>query len=509
MSTSTVRYSVVAAVLLAVLAYALPASGGFENPKAKTPPRAKPQRRSAAEGLPPLPLPATPLRRSEKKRQPAPPALVGMITFSEGGFRMVEGQRQAVEAFPTTQIDIERLVKYANHRLKIQYRYVPTTLEQFSWDPTELPLLYLTGWTPMPRLPEGRIAQLRRYLYDGGTLVIHAQCGRAEFVETARREIARIFPDRQLAAVDSDSPLFNAYFPIKRMRFRKDAEAFQSIPPYLEAVYLGCRPAIIFSPIDLNCGWDVANHPIQGGILYHQDDALLLGVNIVTTTLANFQYARSWGTEKVYHEQGDKTRDELVIAQIRHGGDWDPTPHALPNLMKYIQKNTTLNVQFKREVVDLENVDVFKHPVLYLSGLRDFQLKDAEVGQLRKYLSSGGVLIADAAAGRAAFDKAFRREIARVLPGRELERLDLKSPVYQMPYRIRAVDYTDLVKAQDASLNAPMLMGVKVDGQVAVVYSPLSLANGWEQMGFAYNRGYSDADALRIGVNLLAYALTH
>ena len=39
------------------------------------PPRAKPQSRTGGESFPPLPLPATPLRRSEKKRPPAPPAL--------------------------------------------------------------------------------------------------------------------------------------------------------------------------------------------------------------------------------------------------------------------------------------------------------------------------------------------------------------------------------------------------------------------------------------------------
>jgi len=491
------------------LVAAVPCRGEFDNPKARIPPRAKPHRRAAAEGIPPLPLPATPLRRSERKRQPAPPALVGMISFSQKRFRQLDERRVQVDAFPTTQIDIERLMRHANGRLKIHYRYLPTSLGKFSWDPTELPLLYLTGWTPMPNLSEAMIARLRRYLYDGGTLVLHAQCGRKEFIDSARKQVAKIFPNRKLAPVDSDSPLFHAYFHIERMRFRKDDKPFKSIPPYLEAVYLGCRPAIILSPIDLNCGWDVAKRPITGGILYHQDDALKLGINIITTTLANFQYARSWGTKKVYHQQDAKTRDQLVIAQVRHAGDWDPTPHALANLMKYIQTNTTLNVQFKRRTLDLSDVEVFRHPVLYMTGLRDFKLKDAEVARLRKYLQSGGILIADSAAGRAAFDAAFRREIKRVLPKSKLKTLPLNSPVYQMPYKIRQVSYSALLKAQRPSLKAPVLEGIVIDGQLGVIYSPLSLSNGWEQLAYAYNRGYGNTDAIRIGVNLLAYAMTH
>lgn len=499
----------IAAVMVVAALTAVCRAEGWQNPKVR-PPRAKPQRRSAAEGIPPLPLPATPLRRSEKKRQPAPPALVGMINFSNTGFRVVEGKRIRAGAYPTTQIDIERLMKYANARLGIKYRYVPTSLSRFSWDPAELPLLYVTGWTPMPQLSDEMLAKLRRYLYDGGTLVLHAQCGRSEFVQTARREVMRLFPDRKLLPIDTDSPLFNAYFHLERMRVRKDAEPFKVMPPYLEAVYLGCRPAIIFSPIDLNCGWDVARNPIKGGILYHQDDAVRLGVNVVTTVLANFQYARAWGTAKVFHEQDDKTRDQLVIAQIVHGGDWDPTPHALPNLMKYVQQNTTLNVQFKREAIDPADADVFKHPVLYLTGLRDFKFSDAQVQRLGAYLRSGGVLVADAAAGRKAFDVAIRRELKRIWPQAELKPLDpARSPLFQMPFAIRTVEYEKLVKARNPDLNVPAMEGILIDGQLGVIYSPLSLSNGWEQLRFAYNRGYAADDALRIGVNILAYALTH
>ncbi|MCP4375616.1 MAG: DUF4159 domain-containing protein, partial [bacterium] len=415
MNTTRTRTCGILLVVLILVGLATQAEAGWKNPKAQPHPKAKPQRRTAAESFPPLPLPATPLRRSERKRQPSPPNLIGMINFSERKFVQKDGKRVAASAFPTTVIDIERLISYANSRLNIRYRYVPIQLAKFSWDPKTLPLLYITGWTAMPKLSDETILNLRRYLYNGGTLVIHAQCGREEFRTTAIREMKRIFPNRQLSAIDTDSPLFSAYFPIKTMRVRKDSEPFQEMKPYIEAAYLGCRPAIIYSPIDLNCGWDVARRPIEGGVLYHQDDAIKLGVNIITSVLANMQYARAWGVGKIYHQQGKPSGDQLVIGQIIHNGDWDPTTHGLPNLMKYIARNTTLKVQFKREVVELGSAKLFKYPVLYMTGLRDFKLTKAEVAQLRKYILGGGVLIADSAAGRKAFDVAFRRELKRAL----------------------------------------------------------------------------------------------
>ncbi|MBN1553907.1 MAG: DUF4159 domain-containing protein [Phycisphaerae bacterium] len=479
----------------------------FENPKAR-PPRAKPQRRAGGESLPPLPLPATPLRRTERKRQPAPPALVGLIRFS-GGAKIIEGRRVESTPMPTTQVDIERLMNFANQRLGLRYRYLPTSLEAFSFHPTELPLLYITGWTPLPNLPDETLGKLRRYLYDGGTLVLHAQCGRAEFYESARNLTANLFPKRKLVMLDTDSPIYRAAAPIDTVRIRKDDQPLRQSPPILRAVFLGCRPAVILSEIDLNCSWDVVNHPISGGVLYHPDDGLALGTNIITTVLANFPYARAWGRETVFPEQALAGRDQLVIAQVMHNGDWDPTPHGLANLMKYAQTQTTLDVQFKRKVTRIDAPDLFENPVLYMTGLRDFVFTPNEVKQLRAYLNNGGVLIADAAAGSRAFDVAFRRELKRLFPDGKRKRLPHDSAVYQMPNPIRVVKYSDVVKAENPKLNTPVLEGLEIHGQFAVIYSPLGLAAGWEQLGYAFNRGYSDADALKLGVNLLTYVLTH
>jgi len=60
------------------------------------PPKAKPQSRTGGESFPPLPLPATPLRRTEKKRPPAPPSLVGKMAL--GPVRFVRKGDQRVQS---------------------------------------------------------------------------------------------------------------------------------------------------------------------------------------------------------------------------------------------------------------------------------------------------------------------------------------------------------------------------------------------------------------------------
>ena len=67
------RRAVMTLAGLGILLPTLAAQAAFFNPKAHIPPRAHRVRMSGGEATAPLPLPATPVRRSEHHRKPAPP----------------------------------------------------------------------------------------------------------------------------------------------------------------------------------------------------------------------------------------------------------------------------------------------------------------------------------------------------------------------------------------------------------------------------------------------------
>lgn len=480
----------------------------WENPKV-APPKGKPQRMSGGEGMPPLPLPATPLRRTERKREPSPPALIGKLGFLPGSFTVQNGRRKPAAGWPSTVIDIEPMMEWTNRQVGVKYRFVETTFQQFSFDPSEIPVLYLTGWTAMPDWGDPIREKMRRYLYDGGTLIIHSQCGRPEFNASVLAEMSKLFPDRPLVALDSDHPIYHCLNNIGQMKVRKDSEPMKAMPPYLQAVHIGVRAAVIFSPIDLSTGWDVANNPIEGGILYDMSDARRLAVNMVSYSLANTSYARTFAIEKQYCDQAEAPRDEFVLAQVVHSGDWDPTPHALPNLIRVMKQDTTLNVKFKRVPVNLADGKLSEHPVLFMTGLRDFVLSPLEVRNLRDYLQNGGKLIAESGAGWTAFDAAFRREMKKVLPEQDLKLLPGDHPLYSISYPVGQVGFSPIVSRDLPDLKSPVIESLQVDGQEAVLYSRFSLSRGWELFADPYSKSYKDTDALRLGVNLFTYAMTH
>jgi hypothetical protein len=54
-----------------------------------------------------------------------------------------------------------------------------------------------------------------------------------------------------------------------------------------------------------------------------------------------------------------------------------------------------------------------------------------------------------------------------------------------------------------------VLEGISIDGTPVVIYSRISLSNGWEDLPNPYAKAYSTEDSLKLGTNILVYAMTH
>lgn len=470
------------------------------------PPKAKPQSRTGGESFAPLPLPVTPLRRSEKKRPPSPPALIGKAALGAPRWITRDGKRTMYRDWMTDPADIDTLLKWTNQKLGIHYRSIETDLNKFSYDPRELPAVLIAGHNSFQLADEIREA-LARYVADGGTILADACCGWNDFSESFRREMELIFPGRPLRKMLPEEPVFSSYYKLSSFTYKKGDGSEYSDTPCLESIDFGCRSGVIFSPCDLTCGWDGHEHPRGTRVVI--DQARQIGANLVTYLLGTFQLGRFLSTTKRYHEQEAPSRDDFVFAQLKHEGDWDPDPSAVHNLLKHARDNSTLEVKFKRQEVELTDPQAATYPILYMTGHHEFHWNDEEVARLQRYLTAGGLLVADACCGRVSFDVAFRREMAKVLPDSELTRLPGDHPLYHCHNDINEVEYTPRVREDYGPFDTPELEGITIDGRLAVVYSKFDLGNGWEQFPHAYSYGVKDDYALDIGTNILVYAVTH
>jgi hypothetical protein len=477
------------------------------------PPPAKKQRWKGGESFPPLPLPVTPLRRSEKKRPPAPPALIGKLQYGKVVTGTdANGRRYSYRDWTTDPGDIRNLMNQANVELGINYRPMETTFEQFSFKPQEIPLLLLTGHEGFSFSLEER-STIRRFLNDGGSLLGDACCGMEDYRKAFLAEINQIFPQRKIKILPSDHPIYTSYHTIAEVGYKDAEKGTFSAPPVLEGISIGCREAVLLSQYDLTCGWDGHGHD-QGKRVWPPADAVKLGVNMLAYSLATYRLGQYLAATINYQDTNPDTSGALVIGQIVHGGDWDPNPSSLMTLLKHSARRSTMSLKFRREDVVLGKSGATEHPILYMTGHDDFTFSPTEIAHLRSYLRAGGVLFADACCGRSAFDQAFRREIRKIVPERKLEPLDPAHPLFRTVADSTKITSTPALAAKrqgagQAALSQPELEAIALGGSLSVIYSPLSIGCGWEDEACPYCLGYDPASARDLGLNILAYALTH
>ena len=106
------------------------------------------------------------------------------------------------------------------------------------------PFAVMTGEGAFALTDEER-ANLKLYLEKGGFLLASAGCSSKEWGDSFVREMEKVFPDRALADVPMDHPIFRTVFDIERLE-TKEADA------RLQGLTLGGKIVVIFSPDGLN-----------------------------------------------------------------------------------------------------------------------------------------------------------------------------------------------------------------------------------------------------------------
>jgi hypothetical protein len=140
----------------------------------------------------------------------------------------------------------------------------------------EFPLVIMTGEGGF-ELSDRERETLRRYVERGGFLLASAGCSSQEWDHAFRREMAKIFPDRPLKAIDMSHPMFHTVYEINSLGSRRE----HSRP--LEGIHLGNRLGIVYSQDGLNDAHNVEGCCCCGGS--ELSNAVQINVNILAYAL--------------------------------------------------------------------------------------------------------------------------------------------------------------------------------------------------------------------------------
>ena len=456
-------------------------------------------------------VPGSPRPGTERKKPPSPDYLMAKVVWGAGvtiGEEIIHDWNLA----PNDNYEFHRGLARPNG---FMYMETHAGLDHFSYDPSLMPALFLSGVREVKFSPQ-IINRLRNYVLDGGMIVCDSVYGSPWFYETAIEFFDEMFPESKFREIPPDHPLYHMTHDIEKVTYECGSD---SDKPFLEGLYIGSRIGVLVCKFGVGAGWshkmDVFKKLEERGLApkaYSVASARQIGENLVPYIVGYSRVGEVEGKAELFNLVDQrKPTAEFVFAQVKHGGAWNAHPGAARQLLTDLEQNSSIPVNFKRISVELERDDISAYPFLFFTGLDDFRLTGKQVEVLREHVKNGGTLVINNALGLAAFHQAVLRELGRVFPAGQFTRLAPDHDVFSSLHTITRVGYTPtLAKDKGAELGGlPVLFGMEVGDSVRVIYSQYDMEGGWNEIRYPLSRGYMPRSAKELGANIIMYAMTH
>ena len=192
----------------------------------------------------------------------------------------------------------------------------------------------------------------------------------------------------------------------------------------------------------------------------------------------------------------------LARIQYGGGGDWYCDPSSLPNLLKYLKNNTPISIHDHETRIKLTDDNVNQYPYLYLTGHGNIKFNENEIIALRSILLNGAFLHVDDNYG---LNKSFRREIQKVFPNKNLIELPKNHMIFNSYYKFPE----GLPKIHEHDNKPPQAFALFDNDRMILLYTYESdLGDGWEDASVHGNPWPVRENALKMGVNIIYYALS-
>ena len=208
--------------------------------------------------------------------------------------------------------------------------------------------------------------------------------------------------------------------------------------------------------------------------------------------------------------------DRFVFTRIRYGGGgrrggdaWaHDYPQADANMPRILREISRLNAHVGgSNVLDLEDPEIFKYPILYLSEPGFWGVTATGAEHLRQHLLKGGFIIFDDFEAEQWHN--FAAQMKRVLPDHTPIEIDQSHPIFDSFFRVpNPYVPHPLVRV------TPEFYGYFEDNDptkrmLAMVNFNSDLAEYWEYSGTGFFAMDLTNEAYKLGVNYIIYGYSH
>jgi len=175
---------------------------------------------------------------------------------------------------------LPNLIKFCNETIGTDISKDPVTVTPGSVELFDYPFVHMTGHGNVYFSPD-EVENLRNYLISGGFLHIDDNYGMDQYV---RKEIKKLFPDKEMTELPANHPIFNAFF--KFPNGLPKIHEHDGLPPQAFGIYENDRLILLYTyESDLGNGWEnpeVHNDPPEVRL-----KALQMGANIIKYIFEN------------------------------------------------------------------------------------------------------------------------------------------------------------------------------------------------------------------------------
>ncbi len=194
---------------------------------------------------------------------------------------------------------------------------------------------------------------------------------------------------------------------------------------------------------------------------------------------------------------------QLALLEYSGGGDWYANPTALKNLAVFANKALGTNFMTQPAEVESGSPSIFSYPFVHMTGHGRVDFTASEANNMRSYLQSGGFLHIDDNYG---LDEWIRPAMKKIFPQAEFVEVPYSHPIYHGVYDFPS----GLPKIHQHDGKGPKGYGIFLEGRLAVFYSyECDLGDGWEDPEVHQDAPAVREKALKMGTNILYYAMMH
>ncbi len=348
------------------------------------------------------------------------------------------------------------------------------------------PILYIASDTAL-ELTAAQKQNIKTYIGQGGLLVAAGEGRATPFVQSVVALCKELFPSYSFRDLPKDHQIYTANFSV----------TLPTAP--IRSLSNGLRELVVLFPAgDMPWLWHSAG---GGSAAKNTPYAALANLWLYATDRANPRYKG----EDVWVDRNStaETTRSLKLARLRYDGNWNPEPGGWVRLSNVMANFDQLDLQLESPETPLSPAIGLAH----LTGTSAIKMNAAQRTALKNYLTSGGLLLMDAAGGSSEMPAAFDQFLKELFPEIVITPLPLTHPIYHAtPYGGLDIDSVDYRRVSNVpSVHIPRLRGATVQGKLVAIVSYEDISGGLVGYSHFGLNGYTPASATDLMRNLILW----